>query len=211
MTNSIKFGRIVLLTLFIGILSFNASSQNSISRKVWKFKNARSVLTISAVSALNESGKKEITLDISPGAYGTWSAAEEAASLSRVLDEFPKVGFDIRSLSTIRLRMQEHDAQLLIATQAALSKQWRMALKSKSGTDTDPMIVALINESNAYDDWKNAFNQRGLEVKAVGVENVELEAFAKSGAVCPIGGNCDKLLVPSDALVQMNVSHLVPQ
>ena len=107
--------------------------------------------------------------------------------------------------------MEEPDAQQLIATQAALSKAWKLALKSKSNTDTDPVIVALINYSKAYDDWNNAFNQRGLEVKAIGVENVELEAFSKSGADCPVGGNCDKLLVPTNAVVQMSITQLIPR
>lgn len=211
MANSIKFCGSILLFIIAGILCVSAAAQHNITKKDWVFKSNHGTLLISAVTSPNESGKREITLNITPSIYGSWTVAEEAAALSRVLDELPKAGYDIRNLSYIRLRMEERDAQQMIATQAALSKAWKLALKSKSTTDTDPAIVALINQSNAYDDWNNAFNQRGLEVKAVGVENVELEAFSKSGATCPSGGNCDKLLVPSDAYVQMTVSHLIPQ
>lgn len=211
MGNSIKLVRILVLTIFVVILSGSAFPQNNVSRKIWKFKSNHGELAIYANTSINQSGKKEIALSINPGITGSWSVAEEAASLSRVLDEFPKAGFDIRQLASIRLRMEEPDAQQLIASQAALSKVWKLALKSKNPEDTDPAVVALINDSNAYDDWKNTFNQRGLELKAVGVENVELDAFSKSGADCPIGGNCDKLLVPASADIQMNVIHLIPQ
>lgn len=211
MANLIKFVTFALLSFFAGILCVSAAAQNGLAKKSWAFKSNHGTLLISAVTTLNESGVREISLNITPSVYGSWTVTEEAAALSRVLDELPKAGYDIRSLSSIRLRMEERDAQQMIATQAALSKAWKMALKSKSSSDTDPAIVALINHSKAYDDWNSIFNQRGLDLRAIGVENVELEAFSKSGATCPAGGNCDKLLVPTDAYVQMTVSHLVPQ
>ncbi len=211
MTNLIKFGTFTVLFIFAGILCVSAAAQKGITKKDWAFKSNHGTLLISAITSLNESGKREITLNITPSIYGSWTVTEEATALSRVLDELPKAGYDIRNLASIRLRMGERDAQQMIATQAALSRAWRIALKSKSTSDTDPAMVALINQSNAYDDWNNIFNQRGLELKAIGVENVELEAFSKSGATCPTGGNCDKLLVPADAYVQMTVSHLILQ
>jgi hypothetical protein len=211
MANSIKFAGVALLCVLNGMLGFSAAAQNGATKKSWKFNSNHGELVISAYSAPNESGKKEITLNITPSLYGSWTVAEESAALSRVLDEFPKAGFDIRNLGAINLRIEERDAQQRIANEAALSKAWHAALKSKSAADSDPLIVALINQSNAYDDWNNAFNQRGLEVKVIGVDDVELVSFSKSGATCPIGGNCDKLLVPANALVQMTVSHLIPQ
>jgi hypothetical protein len=210
MVKTIKFVSILLCLLIANLLSNAASAQNGV-KKDWAFKNSHGILQISAYSLPTHSGRREITLRISPSANSSWSVAEEAASLSRVLDEFPKAGFDIRNLSSIKLRMQERDAQQQVAIQAALSKAWKMALKSKSTDDTDPLIVSLINQSRAYDDWNNAFNERGLSVEVVGVEQVELEAFSKSGATCPSGENCGKLLVPGDAYVQMTISHLIPQ
>jgi hypothetical protein len=194
------------LTLTIaGMVSFPALGQNGEIKKEWKFPSSHGELAIMASSFPNDSGVRFVSIHIYPTVWGSWTAAEETGPLESVLDAFPKAGFDTQRLSFMQLRLQEPDAQKLVAEQAALSKIWRSAVKTRRPAKTYPLVVDFINQSGAYSEWNDAFRERGLQLKAVGIEELGLQPFSKSGAKCPTGVNCANLLVPNDALVQINI------
>ena len=182
-----------------------APGQNGEIRKEWKFSSSHGELTISASSFPNDSGVRFVSIQLFPTVWGSWTVAEERGPLRAALNAFPKAGLDTQRLSFIQLRLQEPDVQKLVAEQAALSKTWRSAVKTRSVAKTYALVVEFINRSGAYNEWANDFRERGLELKAVGIEKLGLRPFSKSGAKCPMHMNCADLLVPNDGLIQINV------
>jgi len=118
---------------------------------------------------------------------------------------------DVKSLDWISVRFNEAEAVRRAAVLEARSEKWREALRSKNmPRSAYPLVASLLNESGAYREWDSVFRKHGLTVKVAGVEKVIMEPFSKSGAKCPGGANCNHLLVPCDALVQMNIYPVAP-
>ena len=191
------------------LLAFNVFAQNNDVKKEWSFQNSRGTLQVSAMSFPSSSGARVTRLELSPSARGTWTVAEEAKALDSVLKGFPNAGFDLRSVASISVRLNEDDALGRLAVHLAQSKTWRGMLKTRNPGRFYPLVVASLNDSGAYKELNDIFTQRSMGLRVVSVEKVDTEPFSKSGAKCPTGANCANLLVPSDALVQMNIVPLV--
>jgi hypothetical protein len=95
-----------------------------------------------------------------------------------------------------------------VAQKAALSTQWRPALKTMSPRVFCPLVTAFLNEGGAYQEWNPVFEKYGLRLKVAGVEKVMLEPFSATKATCPAGANCAHLRVPADALIQINIESI---
>ena len=202
----------VLILLYIALLPPKASSSGGAEvKKEWTFKGENGDLQVSATSFPRDSGGRSTTIEIWASIGGSWTVAQEAAALDSVLSELPKAGFDTRSLSIILLRLNERDAISRLAAYAAESNIWRSELKTRSPAKYYPLIASFLNASGAYREWNDVFAKRGFALRVAGVEKVGVEAFSKSGAKCPTGTSCENLLVPNDALIQINVESLKPQ
>lgn len=182
-------------------------------QKIWTFKGHDSTLNISVESFPKQGGGFLRSLSIYLDTPGTWTVAEEAASIDSVLDELSKQGLNTNSLSTIHLRLKEPDARRRLAEYAAKSDSWRneyqSAVKSRNlPRFFYPVVTSALNVSGAYREWDAVFGKRNLTIIVAGVEKVGFEPFRESGAQCPAGLKCDHLRVPNDAMVQINIEPL---
>ena len=93
---------------------------------------------------------------------------------------------------------------------AASSGQWRGALRARRISVVYPLVTSFLNNSGAYEEWDRVFKQHGLALKLACVEEVIMEPFSQAGSSCPRNRVCNNLIVPKDALVQMNVGPVPP-
>jgi hypothetical protein len=173
--------------------------------KTWRFQGKTSAVEIKLTRYVQEGGKKATSLAIYSTDGGQRSVPEEGEFLSKVLGDLPDMGISPQSLDWISFQFYEPEAIRKVAAYAASSKQWRAALETRSAATIYPLVTSFLNDSGAYQDWNSVFASHGLKLKVAGVEKVGMESFSKSGANCPVDANCDHLLVPSSASVQMNV------
>jgi hypothetical protein len=183
-------------------------AQSAILTKSWKFGGKNGDLQITARSFTTDSKERVTRLEISPTVRDSWTLEAEAASLEEVLNDFTNAGFDIMRLESISLRLNEKSAQSCIAIYAAESHSWRAALKTRSVGKVYPLIVAYLNECHAYAEFDRVLREKGLRLKVVGVEEVIMAPFSQLGAKCPANRSCAGLLIPTDALVQLNVEPI---
>jgi hypothetical protein len=193
-----------LLVLVAGCCAF-AQSGNQQYEKRWDFHGGAGAVEIRLTSYLNERGLRYANLELYSLNGATLSTAEEAQFLSTVLDDIPQTGIKFESLGWISFRSSEPDAVATVASFAALSPKWRPAVKSRSTPAVYSLVTAFLNDSGAYQDWDRVFRLHGFTVKVVGVEKVILQPFPQTQARCPPLADCAHLLVPVDALVQMNI------
>jgi hypothetical protein len=185
--------------------SFGALADEPEIQKTWKFQGKQGAVEIELTRFADSDGKKATSLHIYSPNGGPRSVTEEAEFLAKVLDDLPSTGVNAQSLDWISLRFNEPEAVRKVAVYAASSKQWRGALKTKSVSVAYPLVTSFLNESGAYKEWDRVFRSHGLTLKVAGVEEVIMEPFSQTGASCPQATDCSNLLVPKDALVQINV------
>jgi hypothetical protein len=195
---------VVIISVFFSV-SVRAIADEPELEKIWKFQGKRGAVEIRLTRFINSDGTKPTSLGMGSFNGGPGSVVEEAAFLAKVLDEMPSTAISPQSLGWISFRFNEPEAVGKVAIYAASSKRWRRALKTKSVAAVYPLVTLFLNESGPYQEWDLVFRNHGLTLKAVGVEKVIMEPFSRSGATCPEATDCSNLLVPSDALVQMNV------
>jgi hypothetical protein len=194
---------LVISTLFAA--SFQAVADEPETQKTWKFQGKQGAVEIKLTRFVHSNGTKATSLSIYSPNGAPRSVAEEAEFLAKVLDDLPNTGINAQSLGWISFRFNEPEAVEKVAAYAASSKQWRGALKTKNMSVVYSLVTSFLNESGAYKEWASAFRSHGLDVKVAGVEKVIMEPFSKAGASCPPATNCSNLLVPTDALVQLNI------
>ena len=193
-----------LVALFL-LASIGIAAYCQESKKSWHFKGRSGEVEIDVITVPGAKGTPVSSLHISSPSGGVRSVQEESSFIDSVLAQLPKEGVDPNQLTMISLRLNESEALERLARYAAQSPQWRSALRTKSIGKVYPLIVGFLNASHAYQEWENIFEKRGFQLQVVGVEEVMMVPFAKAGVKCPPKANCAGLLVPDDALVQINL------
>jgi hypothetical protein len=173
--------------------------------KTWNFQGMKGTIDMRLTRSVSPGGNTATVLHIYSTDGTPRSVAEEAGFLAKVLDDLPKAGISVQSLDWISFRFNESEAVSKVAAYAASSKRWRESLKTKNLSVAYPLVTSFLNASGAYEEWDRVFKQHGLILKVAGVEEVIMEPFSQARASCPAGADCTNLLVPKDALVQMNV------
>jgi hypothetical protein len=199
---------ILLVLAAIYGTTFRALAQEPEALKTWRFQGKAGAVEMKLTRVVEKAGAKTTTLNIYSPDSSPRSVAEEAEFLATVLEDLPKVGVSAESLAWISFRFNESEAVRRVANYAASSGQWRAALKTKKASTVYPLVTLFLNSSGAYKEWDRVFEQHGLALKVVGVEEVIMEPFPEAGSNCPGSADCSDLLVPKDALVQMNVDPI---
>lgn len=202
--------QICKLVALIAILgsAFCVGAEEPQILKTWSFQGAEGTVNMQLTQTVGSDGKTATVLHIYSPDGAPRSVAKEAGFLSKVLDDLPKAGIGHQALDWISFRFNESKAVSKVATYAASSKRWRESVKTKNMSVVYPLVTSFLNASGAYEEWDRVFKQHGLTLKVAGVEEVIMEPFSKARASCPIGTDCTNLLVPKDALVQMNVDPI---
>jgi len=159
---------------------------------------------------VQKTGRKATSLNVYSPEGSPRSVIEEAGFLARVSDDLPEVGVSAQSLDWISFRFNESEAVRRVAMYAASSGQWRGALRARRISVVYPLVTSFLNNSGAYEEWDRVFKQHGLALKLACVEEVIMEPFSQAGSSCPRDRVCNNLIVPKDALVQMNVGPVPP-
>jgi len=167
--------------------------------KTWKFQGRSGAVDV----MLTKFSNGPTSLHIWPEESS--SVSEEAGFLSEVFEDLQSIHFDVRSIGWISLRLKEPDAGRKVASYAVSSVKWKQSLKTRNPAIYYPLVTRFLNESGAYSDWQPAFQRYGLSGIIAGVEKVALAPFPSTHATCPPGRSCQHLLVPIDALIQMNL------
>jgi hypothetical protein len=193
--------------LFICLLVWPQShqAQNGESRRTWTFEGNPGEIRISLVTAPREPNGTSRILEISPQNGALFTVADETSYLREVLDELSKQNGEAARIDRISIRLREPDVIRKIAQLAASSPKWRTAVKLKDEAYVGSMVTRFLNEGDAYSDWNDAFRPANVRLTVAGVEELLMQPFVKTGAKCPSPEGCKDLLVPADALVQINV------
>ncbi len=205
--------RLYILLILLATLgaSLKSIADDPQMQKVWKFQGKEGAVEIELTQFLDQDGTRATSLHIYSPDGAPRSVAEETGFLATVLDDLPKTGITVQSLNWISFRFNESEAVRRVAAYAASSKQWKSALKTKNISVVYPLVTSFLNDSGAYNEWYRIFRKHGLTLKIVGVEEVIMEPFSQTGASCPRSADCKNLIVPKDALVQMNIYALPPR
>lgn len=81
-------------------------------------------------------------------------------------------------------------------------------MKTHSNSIVYLLVTSFLNDCGAYEEWDHVFRLHGLTLKVAVVEKVIVEPFSRTHTNCPVGADCKNLLVPIDALIQMNVARI---
>jgi len=207
LASSVKYVYKFMILIAILCGTFRLGAQEPQILKTWNFEGKAGAVNIRLTRAAGSAGKTATVLHIYSPNGTPRSVAEEAGFLAKVLDDLPNAGISAESLDWISFRFNEPEAVSKVAVYAVSSKQWRAALKTKSIPVAYSLVTSFLNESGAYGEWERVFRKHGLALKVVGVEEVIMEPFSKARASCPTT-DCSNLLVPKDALVQMNIEPI---
>jgi hypothetical protein len=202
-----KVYRFVVLIAILGYV-FRVGAEEPQILKTWSFQGKEGTVNMRLTRAVGSNGKTATVLHIySPG--GTIrSTPEEAKFLAEVLSDFQKMHIDVQSLDWMSFRLSEPEAIARLASFAASSRRWRKAVATNRAATYYPLVAPLLNESDAYKEWEQVFQQYNLALNVAGVEEVILEPFSKTQGTCRPTTTCGNLRVPTDALVQMNVTPI---
>jgi hypothetical protein len=137
---------LLMLATVFGV-AVRAFTEGAEVQKTWTFQGTHGVVEIKLIHFVDNSGPTSLNIGSPDGAPR--SVVEEAGFLTTVLDGLPKEGISVQSLDIIGLRLQEKEAISREATCAALSKQWRSALKTRSVSIVYPLVTSFLNESGA--------------------------------------------------------------
>jgi hypothetical protein len=199
---------LLVLAAFLGT-ALQSLAQEPETLRTWRFLGKAGAVEMKLTRFVEKTGAKTITLHIYSPDASPRSVIEEAGFLATVLDDLPKVGVSAQSLDWISFRFNESEAVGRVAGYAASSSQWRDALRTKKVSVVYPLVASFLNSSGAYKEWARVFEQHGLTLKVAGVEEVIMEPFSEAGSSCPRNADCNNLIVPKDALVQMNVDPII--
>jgi len=189
--------------------ALSSHAQKPELEKTWPFQGKTGRVEIQVMRYQDDNGSKATSLHIYSPDGGTRMAAEEGQFFAKVLDELPSAGVSLQSLNWLSFRLNEPDAISKVASCAASSDRWRASLKTKSPSAVYPLVTACIRSSGALDGWDRVFKQHGLKLEVAGVEEVIMQQFSQANAKCPTGANCNGLIVPKDAMVQVNIVPVV--
>ena len=199
-----RMGVLLVLSAISGI-AVPVSAEEPELTKTWDLQGKNCVVEI---RLMRFAGRNPL-LEVYPrDGIGTPSVVEEAALLGTVLNALPKEGIDPQSLNFIQFRFREAEAVSRVAAHVSMSGKWRAALKTRADSVIYPLVTKFLNDSSAYAEWDRVLREHGLTENIAGVEKVMMEPFSRTNAICPQGANCNKLLVPMDAMVQMNLHKI---
>jgi hypothetical protein len=197
---------LTIWVLLTALLQINAEEPQL--TKTWKFKGQGGEVEIVLTRFAQGNHVGPTSLSISSYSGRPQSLAEEAGFLSKVLDELPNYGVELKSLDWISCRFNLPEAVDRVATYAASSARWRGALNTTNPARAYPLVASFMNDSGAFREWESTFRKHGLRLEVASVEKVFFEPFPKTGATCPPRSNCKNLRVPTDALVQLNIHSM---
>jgi hypothetical protein len=195
----------IAVLLALASISLLNRAEEPAKQKTWIFQGQSGTVKIRASEYDGDADHKVSTtleLWVENGRSGI---EEEGRFISFALAECPKSGFDISSISMLLFRLDQTNSEKQIAPFAAKSGKWNSVARANSAAITYPVVTAMLNDSGLFHEWFEIFQARGLEGNIAGIEKLGMTTYRATGATCPTKLNCGRVLVPTTALVQLNL------
>ena len=194
--------------LFVSLIS--ALAQDPVTVKTWTFALPHGTLSIDLQS--HPDGVS--SLRIGPNGPGPEAPiAEQVEPLKQVLQEMTALGWDPHQLSYLRTRISGEDVREKLAYACVDSRDWHLTMDNK-GKDKEQIViallVALLNQSGAYEPYNEAFNSYGLRVEVTEAEKISLIYFSSIPRRYSRDRSYASTRVPADAMLTMKFSKSDP-
>jgi hypothetical protein len=182
----------------------SAPAQAPVPVKTWTFALPNGTLLINLQS--NPDGT--VGLSIRPDGKGQEAPiGEQVEPLKQVLQEMSTLGWDPHKLSYLSTRIFGQDVREKLAYACVDSRDWHLSMHNKK-EDKEKLVVALLNQSGAYEPYNEAFNIYGIQVQVAAAEKVSLVYFSS----LPRRNSRDRayvgVRVPGDAMLRLTFSKV---
>ena len=196
--------RVRLIVLFLVLLVISAGAQPRQEARAWEFQLPHGSLRIGV--QVDSSGS--IALSIGPnGQTGEAPIDEQVEPLKRVLAELPELGLDPRNLAYIGTHIFDETLMRKLAYACADSAEWQSSMQA-GGKGKEKLVIALLNQSGAYQPFNQVFKQYGIQVRVTEAEKVGLMRFSRVPPRDARDRAKGRLLVPADAMLGMRFSAI---
>ncbi len=135
--------------------------------------------------------------------------AEQVEPLKKVLHEMTALGWDPHKLSYLSTRIFGQDVREKLAYACVDSREWHLSMHNK-GKAKEQIMVALLNQTGAYEPYNRAFNPFGIRVQVSEVENVSLIYFSSLPRRNSRDRSYARTRVPGDAMLSLQFSNVDP-
>lgn len=191
---------VALLAIFIAPLQ----AQNFENVKTWTFSLDHGSLRIN----LKSSADGFSSLSFGPnGQVPEAPVAEQIEPLKEVLEQMRSLRLDPHKITYISTRIFTRDVLQKLAYACADSPAWRSSMRH-GGKGKEVLVVALLNQTGAFDPYNEVFGQYGIKAQVSAAEMVGLMPFSSVPARNSQDRANAKLLVPADAMLGMRFSRV---
>jgi hypothetical protein len=172
-----------------------ATPQAPVTVKTWTFVLAHGTLAIEL--QLLPDGQS--SLRIAPVGKGIEAPiAEQVEPLKRVL---------LDKLSYLSTRILGQDVREKLGYACVDSRDWHMSMQNK-GKNKEQIVIALLNDSGAYEPYNEVFNTYGIRVQVTEAEKVSLMYFSSLPRRNSRDRSYGGTRVPADATLGMRFSKV---
>ncbi len=186
--------------LAISLATVRAQSSENV--KIWTFSLEHGSLRIS----LKSSSDGLSSLGFGPNGQAPEApVAEQIEPLRQVLAQMPSLGLDPRKITYVGTRIFSRDVIQKLAYACADSSAWGVSMRN-GGQGNEKLVIALLNQSGAYESYNEVFRQFGMRVQVSAAEKVGLMPFSSVPPRDSRDRANAKLLVPADAMLGMRFS-----
>ncbi len=190
--------------IFVVSLVTGAIAQAPVTVKTWTFALPHGTLSVDLQS--HPDGMSGLRIGPN-GKELEAPIAEQVESLRQVLHEMEALGWDPHKLSYLSTRIFGQDVREKLAYACVDSREWHLSMHNK-GKDKEQIVVALLNQSGAYEPYNEAFNDYGIQVKVTEAEKMVLIHFSSLPRRYSRDRSFAGMRVPADAILGMRFSKV---
>jgi hypothetical protein len=195
-----------IIACILGVSLSSALAQAPATLKTWTFALPHGTLSVELQS--NPNGMS--SLHIGPIGRGLEAPiSEQVEPLKKVLHEMTALGWDPHKLSYLSTRLFGQDVREKLAYACVDSRDWHLSMQNK-GRDKEKIVIALLNQSGAYEPYNKAFNSYGILVQVSEAEKVRLIYFSSLPRRNSRDRSYAKTRVPGDAMLSLQFSNVDP-
>lgn len=187
-----------------------ALAQDPVTVKTWTFALPHGTLSID----LQSHPEGVSSLRIGPNGPGPEATiVEQVEPLKQVLQEMIDLGWDPHKLAYLTTRISGEDVREKLAYACVDSRDWHLTMENK-GKDKEKkitsLLVALLNQSGAYEPYNEAFRSYGIRVEVSEVAEVSLIHFSSVPRRYSRDRSYASTPVPADAMLTLKFSKTDP-
>lgn len=194
---------VIGIWIFVILISC-AIAQAPVITKTWTFILPHGTLKINLQAYPDGTS----SLGIGPGQQGREApVGEQIVPLKQILAEMPGLGADPHKLTSIGFHIFPDDVTEKLAYACADSTECRFNIKSPEKEEVR-VLIALLNKSEAFEPYNEAFKQYGIRAQVTAAEKVNLIRLSTVPPRNSRDREKGKMLVLGDAMIGMRFSQI---